>query len=84
MDSDCERTEIFFLFLNLLMMVFTRHKTLSSEQKQRLEERWFCLFSASLLRANLRCDADRNLKLGDGLMGCMSSELITLPDDQEL
>lgn len=55
-----------------------------SKQKQRLQKWWFYALWTLLLKASFCCDANRNLKLANGLMGWMSSEVITLPDGQKL
>lgn len=72
----------FFLFLKP-SVVFIRPETFS-RQKQRLQKWWFYALWTLLLKASFCCDANRNLKLANGLMGRMSSEVITLPDGQKL
>lgn len=93
---NCEGVEVdfgpvshFFFFLNPLIqdpgntVAFTRHKKFSNKSKD-CRSGGFILFCTSLLQAYFCCDANRNLKLANGLMGCMSSEVITLPDGQKL
>lgn len=74
---------IFSFFSNPLTVVFIRPKTFP-KRKQRLQKWWFYALWTSLLQASFCCDANRNLKLANGLMGRMSSEVITLPDGQNL